>query len=211
MASVSIQQATKRFGEVTAVAFAVALLWVVHPLHTDALNHVVYRNGTMMAAGYLASLYCALRAFSSPRPRRWGVLCVLAALLAMTAKEVAVSLPLGVLAFDRFFGAGSFRGALRARPGMYAGLAASWVVLALCVLGGDRDRGLPGSGETGQPDGHPPLAKERLPLLPRDLAGRQFGPTAGNGRGEDHFEQHQEQGNHSEPEEDLRPERPVRG
>ncbi len=120
------------------IALSVALLWVVHPLHTDALNHVVYRNGTMMAGCYLATLYCALRAFSSPAPRRWSALAVLAAILAMTAKEVAVSLPLCVLAFDRFFGAGTFRGALRARPGMYAGLAASWVVLALCVVIGDR-------------------------------------------------------------------------
>ena len=120
------------------IAFSAALLWVVHPLHTDALNHVVYRNGTMMAGCYLAALYCALRAFSSPAPRRWSVLVVIAAALAMTAKEVAVSLPLCVVAFDRFFGAGTLRGALRARPGMYAGLAASWVVLALCVLGGDR-------------------------------------------------------------------------
>jgi len=121
-----------------AVAFAVALLWVLHPLHTDALDHVVYRNETMMAAGYLASVYCALRAFASRAPRRWGVLCVGAAVLSVTSKEVAVSLPLAVFAFDRLLGAGTFRGALRARPWMYAGLAASWGVLALCVALGDR-------------------------------------------------------------------------
>lgn len=130
--------ATGREAGSVATAFAVALLWVLHPLHTDALDHVVYRNETMMAAGYLASVYCALRAFASRDPRRWSVLCVVAAVLAVTSKEVAVSLPLAVLAFDRLFGAGTFRGALRARPWLYAGLAASWGVLALCVALGDR-------------------------------------------------------------------------
>ncbi len=120
------------------LAFAIALLWVVHPLHTDTLNHVVYRNGSMMAAFYLATLYCAARGEAAEASGRWSLLCVLAAAGAMACKEVAVSLPLAVLAFDRQFGAGSVPAALRRRPGMYAGLAATWALLAWCVLSGDR-------------------------------------------------------------------------
>ncbi len=120
------------------LAFALALVWTVHPLHTDTLNHVVYRNGSMMGMFFLASLYASVRGYDEDAPPRWSVLCVLAAVAAMACKEVAVSLPLVVLAFDRQFGAGGFGTAFARRPRMYAGLAASWIVLALCVLSGDR-------------------------------------------------------------------------
>lgn len=127
------------------LAFALALLWMVHPLHTDTLNHVIYRNGSMMGLFYLAACYASLRGYEGQTgndeargSRRWSVLCVLAAAAAMSSKEVAVSLPLAVLALDRQFGAGSFRAALARRPGMYAGLAATWGVLALCVWSGER-------------------------------------------------------------------------
>jgi protein O-mannosyl-transferase len=120
----------------TELAFAIAALWVVHPLHTDALNHVIYRNETMMALFYLVTLYCALRFFEGGR--KWSVFAVLACIASMACKEVAVSLPLAVLAFDAFFGAGGFRAALRARPAFYAALAASWLALALFISSGDR-------------------------------------------------------------------------
>ncbi|MCB9916139.1 MAG: tetratricopeptide repeat protein [Planctomycetes bacterium] len=120
----------------TELAFAAAALWVAHPLHTDALNHVVYRNETMMALFYLVTLYCALRAFAGGRG--WRVAAVAACVAAMASKEVAVSLPLAVLALDAFFGAGSARAALRERGAWYAALAATWLALALFVAGGDR-------------------------------------------------------------------------
>ncbi len=120
----------------TKLAFAIAAIWVVHPLHTDALNHVIYRNETMMALFYLTTLYCALRAFAGGVIWRW--LTPLACLAAMACKEVAVSLPLVVLAFDAFFGSGGWVSSLRARPVFYAALAATWMGLALFVASGDR-------------------------------------------------------------------------
>lgn len=120
------------------LAFAIALVWAAHPLHTDTLNHVVYRNGSMMALFYFLALYCAARGEEADAPGRWSLLCVLSAAAAMACKEVAVSLPLAVLAFDRQYGAGSVTAALRRRPGMYAALAATWGLLAWCVLSGDR-------------------------------------------------------------------------
>jgi tetratricopeptide (TPR) repeat protein len=126
------------------LAFALALVWMVHPLHTDTLNHVVYRNGSMMGLFYLLALYSSVRSHEADLEHpgesgtRWSLACVFAAAAAMACKEVAVSLPLAVLALDRQFGAGSFRAALTRRRGMYAGLAATWGVLALCVWSGNR-------------------------------------------------------------------------
>jgi len=53
----------------------------------------------------------------------------------MATKEVMVSAPVLVLLYDRAFVGGSFRGALRARWKFYAALAATWLVLAACLLG----------------------------------------------------------------------------
>jgi Tfp pilus assembly protein PilF len=120
------------------LALATALVWVVHPLHTDTLNHVIYRNGSMMALFYLSALLAAARGAEPGAGRGWSVLAVASAAAAMASKEVAVSLPLVALAFDRQFHAGSVPEALRRRPGMYAGLAATWGLLAWCVWSGDR-------------------------------------------------------------------------
>ena len=59
----------------------------------------------------------------------WYALSVIACLLGMATKEVMVSAPLIVLLYDRTFLAGSLREAWRRRWGLYAALAATWLVL----------------------------------------------------------------------------------
>ncbi len=134
------------------LALTIALLWMVHPLQTDTLNHVVYRNGSMMGLFYLLALYCALRSFEQDASKAWTAGCWISAAAAMASKEVAVSLPLVVLAFDRQFGARGFVAALKARTTLYAGLATTWVLLAWCVLTGDRGDSV-GYGHTDVIDG----------------------------------------------------------
>ena len=97
-------------------AFGAALLWTVHPLNTDALNHVIYRSETLMACFYLATLYLVARGSDSKRPALWYAAAVAACALGMGSKEAMVSAPLCVLVYDRTFLAGSFAGAWRARP-----------------------------------------------------------------------------------------------
>lgn len=124
--------------QATGLGFSIALLWMLHPLHTDTLNHVVYRNGAMMGFFYLLSLYCAARIFGEENSRGWTIACLFAATGSVACKEVAVSLPLAILALDRQFGAGGFVKALKQRTGLYVGLSATWLVLAICVMSGDR-------------------------------------------------------------------------
>src|SRR4029079_11515134 len=64
----------------------------------------------------------------------WLTLAVLACLAGMASKEVMVSAPLMVLLFDRTFISGSFAGAVRRSWPLYAGLAATWIALALLML-----------------------------------------------------------------------------
>lgn len=44
------------------IAFAVALLWLVHPLNTDAVSYLTQRTESMMGMFYLLALYASLRA-----------------------------------------------------------------------------------------------------------------------------------------------------
>lgn len=124
--------------EALGPAFLVALLWLTHPLHTDALNHVSYRTETMAALFYILTLSCAARALSAPRPRGYQVAAVVCAFAGVASKEFAVSAPLLVLLYDRQFVSGTFRDALRQRRGFYAALFSSWLLLGFLVATADR-------------------------------------------------------------------------
>lgn len=119
-------------------AFVLALLWTVHPLHTDAQLQVVYRGETLVALFGFIALLAVDRLAAGEGGRGARVAAVLATAAAMASKEVAVSLPLLALAWDRTFRAGSFRAAWRFRRGLYLALAATWIVLLAAVLSGDR-------------------------------------------------------------------------
>ena len=44
------------------LAFAIALLWVLHPLNSEVVTYVTQRTESMMAVFYLLTLYASLRA-----------------------------------------------------------------------------------------------------------------------------------------------------
>jgi tetratricopeptide (TPR) repeat protein len=123
-----------------ALAFAVALLWLLHPLQTEAVTYVVQRAESLMGFFYLLTLYAFVRGAGAERPLGWWVLCVTACVLGMGTKEVMVSAPLVVLLLDGTCFAAGFGEAWRRRRGLYLALAASWVPLVLLVLslGGNR-------------------------------------------------------------------------
>ncbi len=51
----------------TGLAFAVALLWVVHPLQTESVTYVIQRAESLMGLFYLLTLYCFVRGVESAR------------------------------------------------------------------------------------------------------------------------------------------------
>jgi protein O-mannosyl-transferase len=125
-----------RFGrDAFPLAFAVALLWVLHPLNTEAVTYIVQRVESLMGLFYLLTIYCFIRSVDSPRPVRWQICAVAACLLGMGTKEVMATAPLMTLLFDRTFVAGSFRDAWRRRGGFYLCLAATWLPLGFLVAG----------------------------------------------------------------------------
>jgi tetratricopeptide (TPR) repeat protein len=123
-----------------ALAFAAALLWVAHPLATQAVTYVIQRTESLMALFYLLTLYCVIRRDKSERRATWSLAAIACCALGMQTKEVMVTAPLVVLLYDRTFLAGSFAAALRSRKVLYAGFAATWLLLLridASVLSGD--------------------------------------------------------------------------
>jgi tetratricopeptide (TPR) repeat protein len=133
--TLSLPPLAERFGSAaSALALAVALLWMVHPLQTESVTYIVQRAESLMGLFYLLALYCAIRGFSSPNHRGpWHAAAVAACALGMGVKPVMVSAPLVILAYDRLFMSPSLKAALRRSAPLYLGLAATWLILALLV------------------------------------------------------------------------------
>ena len=110
------------------LAAGAALLWMVHPLQSDAVNYITQRTESLMALFFLLTLYAAIRARDGST--KWRVLAVAACACGMASKESMVTAPLVVLLYDRVFEFASLRGAVKARARLYLGLAATWLVLA---------------------------------------------------------------------------------
>jgi protein O-mannosyl-transferase len=134
-----------RFGpSSTLVAWVVALVWVVHPLTTESVTYVVQRVESLMGLFFLLTLYCAIRAAERGPARRWWTAgSVAACALGMGSKEAMVTAPLVVALWDWLIGrppadAGEPGGWRRDRWPLYAGLAATWAILAVLVAGSPR-------------------------------------------------------------------------
>lgn len=119
----------ERFGPIsTGLALTTAMIWIAHPLCTQAVTYVIQRAESMMAMFYLVAIYCSIRAIESDRPRRWYALSVVACALGMGTKEVAISAPLVILLCDRALVTQSVAGALRRRKWFYACLAGTMLI-----------------------------------------------------------------------------------
>jgi len=132
----------ERFGAAADwVALAVAVIWTVHPLQTEAVTYVSQRCESLMGLFYLLTLYGFVRGAESPGHARWFVLSVVACALGMATKEVMVTAPVMVLLYDRTFVSQSFRRAWSQHGRLYLALAGTWLLLGCLMTGLNRDVG----------------------------------------------------------------------
>ena len=88
------------------IAAAAAVLWMVHPLHTQSVAYIVQRMTSLATLFYLASLLCYAEARqATTRSRRNGLFagCIAAGLLALGSKEIAATLPFFLYLYEWFF------------------------------------------------------------------------------------------------------------
>jgi len=123
-------------GSATWLAATIVVLWVAHPLNTQAVTYVVQRAESLASLFLLASLYCVIRSASGGKG--WGAAAIIACTMGMATKEIGAAAPIIAILYDRAFLSGSFREAIRMRGKIYAGMAATWVLILLSLYTGRR-------------------------------------------------------------------------
>jgi len=114
------------------IAFAVAVLWAVHPLNTEAVDYLTQRTESLMAFFYLVVVSASVRVMRRAGAR-WTAVAVACCAAGMACKESMVTAPVAVLLIDRLLVSESLADALRRRWRLYAGLASTWLLLTMLV------------------------------------------------------------------------------
>jgi len=125
----------RRAGVADDIAAVATLLWLVHPVLSESVVYITQRTEMLMGLFFLLMFYCFLRSLDSTGGRLWQLAAVLACGLGMGCKEVMAVAPVLVLAYDYVFVTGSLKRSLRERRALYAGLAATWLMLPLLIGG----------------------------------------------------------------------------
>ena len=118
------------------LSLAIALLWAVHPLQTNAIDYITQRLESLAGFFYLATLYCLIRGSEPRKATLWLGIGVLTAFLGMGSKETMVTAPLVLLLFDRTFLMGSFKEVLAKRAWFYFSLILAWIFLWVLLSSG---------------------------------------------------------------------------
>jgi tetratricopeptide (TPR) repeat protein len=118
------------FGQAaSSLAGTITLIWLVHPLQTESVTFTVQRGESLMSLFYLLTLYCMIRSDGASQGNLWKIGAVVSCVLGMGCKPVMATAPLVTLLYDRAFLAKSWCDVMQRRGWLYAGLAATWLLL----------------------------------------------------------------------------------
>lgn len=110
-----------------SVSLVVTLVWLVHPLNSEAVIYVTQRTDLLAALSWLGTIVLAMQGFESPRPAPWYVAAFVTAVLGIGCKEWAATVGLPLLVVDRGYFSRSWRELWERRRWFHASLA--------CALG----------------------------------------------------------------------------
>jgi Tfp pilus assembly protein PilF len=129
-----------RFGQAAEwLGGAVALIWLVHPLQTEAVTYTIQRGESLMGLFYLLTLYGVIRSSGASRHIGWSICAVASCALGMATKPVMATAPVVILLYDRAYLAKSWREVMERRWMLYACLAATWLLLPLLLANGSTE------------------------------------------------------------------------
>jgi tetratricopeptide (TPR) repeat protein len=123
-----------------SVALFSALLFVSHPLQTEAVTYITQRFASLAAFFYLLSLVSYIKSrFSNINSRRllFYALSLLSALAAMKTKEISFTLPVVLALYEVFF----FRGAFLKRVLLLLPLSLTMLTIPLSIMDMERPLG----------------------------------------------------------------------
>lgn len=110
-----------------------ALLWAVHPIHTESVTYIVQRAEILSALFILIGLISGLR-FLKTRTKKLIVLVAVAFICASLSKPTAACAPFLLLLFDGFLLSNDIRSALRKNYLLYAAAMMSVILPSLLLL-----------------------------------------------------------------------------
>ncbi len=109
--------------------FAVAMIFLLHPLQTQAVTYIVQRMSSLVAFFYLACLACYLKGRLTGNGWPWFLGAVLLALAAFLTKQNSFTLPFAIVLVELLlFNAAS------AKPSTLLGMAAGAVGASIVAL-----------------------------------------------------------------------------
>jgi len=88
------------------IAFFAALIWMVHPLHTQSVTYIVQRMNSLASMFYVLSLLFYAKARRSEVKKKKGLFfacSVLSGILALGSKEIAATLPIFIFLYEWYF------------------------------------------------------------------------------------------------------------
>jgi protein O-mannosyl-transferase len=123
-----------RFGEnASGFGFAIAFLWMIHPLQTQAVNYIIQRSELLMGLLYLLTLFCMSRGANARHSSKWYSLAIASCAFGMTTKEVIVTAPMTALIYDRIFLSNTWKEVFKKRALLHLGLMSTWMILAFIL------------------------------------------------------------------------------
>ncbi len=119
----------------SVLALVISLIWLVHPLHTEAVTYIIQRYESLMGMFFLLSLFCFARSANSPnRESLWKMASILFCYLGIGSKQVAALIPIVIILYDRTFITSSFKTTLRSQWRFLLFLFSSWIPLLVLHL-----------------------------------------------------------------------------
>jgi tetratricopeptide (TPR) repeat protein len=95
-----------KYNNPIGLAFIAALLWMVHPIQTQAVTYIVQRMTSMSSMFFVLSMLCYIRARFSVNHFKRNILflcCFIAWTLALGSKEIAITLPFFLFLYEWYF------------------------------------------------------------------------------------------------------------
>ncbi|MGB7347802.1 MAG: tetratricopeptide repeat protein [Pirellulaceae bacterium] len=115
------------------LAFGAAMLWMVHPCHTETIIYLTQRTELMMGFFYLLTVYLSLLYWQSNSLLARAICLLLASLACVSGilcKEMMASVPAMVLLYEWTFMPGTIGQRIKRSWPLYFGLALSWIPIA---------------------------------------------------------------------------------
>ena len=127
--------ADSSFSVASQTAFAVSLLWFVHPLQSAAVAYVAQRGESLMGLFFFLYLRCLVELITT-RNARWLFAAIVVFCLGLYSKTIMISVPLVGLLLDRAFFARSWKAVFRGQWGLMLVPAAGSVIAVGLLLPG---------------------------------------------------------------------------